>query len=303
MTPYLHCPAARERLEPFLDGELGVPEQVALESHLRWCRTCAARVEDMQRIGVSLRAAAATHSRQDDGASMAFVQSCVVARVRAERDGTLLVRLTEALGDRRRLWQAAGATAAVVICLIGTGAVLRAATLETPDSLAGVIERLANPGSDRNPVRLGGQILAPRGFDQGQIFASIPDEEIVLALAAVVTQEGRISNYQLLESTRAQVRRRQAAALTDDMDAVLDAVGRARFEPAQGLSGDPVAVNMVWLLTRTTVKSSVSVVQAAVLPVTGPPAILQPIDESPMPPLEFDIEPQTGIGGAVSTTA
>jgi len=55
MIPYLDCRAAQELLEPFVDGELAVNDQVALESHLRWCRVCAARVEDMQLIGASLR--------------------------------------------------------------------------------------------------------------------------------------------------------------------------------------------------------------------------------------------------------
>ena len=55
MIPYLDCPAAQGMLEAFVDRELAVTDQVALESHLRWCRVCAARVEDLQLIGVSLR--------------------------------------------------------------------------------------------------------------------------------------------------------------------------------------------------------------------------------------------------------
>src|SRR4029079_16753732 len=55
MIPYLDCHAAQTMLEAFVDGELTVDHQVALESHLRWCRVCAPRVEDMQLIGASLR--------------------------------------------------------------------------------------------------------------------------------------------------------------------------------------------------------------------------------------------------------
>jgi len=55
MIPYLDCRAAQRLLEAFVDGELAVHDQVALESHLRWCTVCAARVEDMQVIGASLR--------------------------------------------------------------------------------------------------------------------------------------------------------------------------------------------------------------------------------------------------------
>jgi len=35
----------------------------------------------------------------------------------------------------------------------------------------------------------------------------------------------------------------------------MDAVSRARFEPAQ-VAGLPVAVNMVWLVARTTVRAN-----------------------------------------------
>jgi anti-sigma factor RsiW len=55
MMTYVGCEYAREHLDAFVDGELSVDEQVAVESHLRWCRTCAARVEDMQLIGNSIR--------------------------------------------------------------------------------------------------------------------------------------------------------------------------------------------------------------------------------------------------------
>ena len=38
MIPYLDCRAAQDMLEAFVDDELSVPDQVALEAHLRWCR-------------------------------------------------------------------------------------------------------------------------------------------------------------------------------------------------------------------------------------------------------------------------
>ena len=43
MIPYLDCRAAQDLLEAFVDDELAVHDQVALESHLRWCGVCAAR--------------------------------------------------------------------------------------------------------------------------------------------------------------------------------------------------------------------------------------------------------------------
>ena len=59
MIRYLGCDAAREMLQPFVDRELPMAEQVELEAHLRWCETCAARVEDLRLIGAALRVGAA----------------------------------------------------------------------------------------------------------------------------------------------------------------------------------------------------------------------------------------------------
>ena len=56
MIRYVDCDFAQPRLDAFVDGELPMGDQVLVESHLRWCTTCAARVEDLQIIGARLRA-------------------------------------------------------------------------------------------------------------------------------------------------------------------------------------------------------------------------------------------------------
>ena len=40
MTRYIGCETARELLDEFVDGELPMADQVMVEAHLRWCRTC-----------------------------------------------------------------------------------------------------------------------------------------------------------------------------------------------------------------------------------------------------------------------
>ena len=317
MIHYMDCPTAQERLDAFVDGELEVPEQVALEWHLRWCRVCAARVSDVQQIGAALRRSSPDATAPGEAARSAFVQDAVLAHVRADREGAWLTRLGDAAHDRRLLWQGLGATMAVLVCMVATSAVLRAATYQTPDSLAAIIAVLANPGSDANPVRLDGRISAPRALAQESFFTTMPDGDIMLALAAVVTRDGRVATYELLESTRDSVRRQQSSAWTDDLDAVLDAVGRARFTPAQSVSGDPVAVSLVWLVTRTTVRSSTQALRtdepAGVLPAVAPPSA-PPVAEVPgdapppldvpaigaptlgVPMLDFDLDPENGVG-------
>jgi hypothetical protein len=70
------------------------------------------------------------------------------------------------------------------------------------------------------------------------------------------------------------------------------------------VSGDPVAVSLVWLLTRTTVFSSTEALQgvepAAVAPVLPPPAVVAvPVEEAPalvVPVIDLDITPEPGVG-------
>jgi hypothetical protein len=121
--------------------------------------------------------------------------------------------------------------------------------------MAALISILANPGSDQNPLHLESGMLAPRTLDVSPALAAIPDEEAVYAVAAVVTREGRVSNYELLQWVREPLADRAGVSESDEVTAVLDAVRHSRFEPAQTVDG-VVAVNMVWLLARTTVKAS-----------------------------------------------
>ncbi|MGE0446940.1 MAG: anti-sigma factor [Vicinamibacterales bacterium] len=256
MTPYLTCEAAIERLDAFVDGELTVDEQVAVESHLRWCRVCEARVADMRLIGGSMRLVGQAAASSSDRRDLAVIQSDVLTRLRAERDQSWAAQLSNLFVDMRLLWPALGATAAVITCVFTAAGVFAAATAEENSrSLAAMIEMLAHPGSDRNPLSLDLRISAPRALDASLVLDSITEDDAVYAVSAVVTTDGRVSNYELLMSERDRVRRHGE---TSDVETVafLDAVKRSRFEPAQLPAGSPVAVNVVWLVERTTVKGT-----------------------------------------------
>jgi hypothetical protein len=188
----------------------------------------------------------------------------VFTRVRAEREQSWPVRSREWFADMRYLWPALGATAALVTAVFVAITVHGFIRTERPDSIADRISMLANPGSDRNPLRLDSWMLAPRTLNGGPVLDRIPEEEVVFALAAVVTREGRVANYELLQPIYTSARPRGAAADSPAVLAVLDAVKESRFSPAQTSDG-AVAVNMIWLLARTTVK-------AAAEPFTEPPA-------------------------------
>jgi hypothetical protein len=269
MTRYIGCAYARERLEGVVDGEVSVDEQVAVESHVRWCRTCQARMDDQRLIGAAIRIGSPA---QASVGVMSAVQSHVLLRLEAEREQSLGVRLRESFADLRLLWPALGATCAVAVCVAVAFGVLQRASVERPESLAMMIEAMGNPGSERNPLwpdnrarvdpyfakyvdsdRAGG-ISIPRVGGDGAGLDSMPNREAMFTMATVVSREGLIANYELLSERGGE----NSAEGGGGVQAVLDVVRRSRFAPAQTPIGRAVAVNMVWVIFFTTVDTSSS---------------------------------------------
>ena len=143
------------------------------------------------------------------------------------------------------VWAGIGATVATLICVVGSASVLHAANQERPDSLAGVISLLANPGSNANPLRLNYDMMAPRAVTDPAIEMSEEDAEY--ALSAVVSREGRVQGIEVIND--AQPLGKRAV-----VNAMLNEAYRVQFAPAQARTGDAVAVSMVWLVANTTVK-------------------------------------------------
>jgi hypothetical protein len=270
MIPYVGCEYAREHLDAFVDGELSVDDQVDVESHLRWCRTCAARIEDVQLIGDAIRfRSLAPRADDEDARTISDLQASVLIRVRAEEELSFGARFRDMFADMRLLWPALGATSAVTVGLALALSVLHSTTLERPESLARMIES-AEPGGERNPLMPGnsarvdrlfgyvdsdraGGISMPRALDDGTVFESLPEEDATFAVAAVVSRDGRIANYELLNSERSG---RKAHTLhANDVEMLDAAVRQSRFAPAQTPVGRAVAVNMVWLIVMTTVQT------------------------------------------------
>jgi hypothetical protein len=233
MIPYLGCDAARVMLEAFVDAELPVDGQVALDAHLRWCDTCRARLDDLRLIGAALRMGPAPSAiSAGDEAALAAVESGVLARIQAERTESLAVRWREMWVDTRFLWPALGATLALVLCVSAIAGVYGVARAERPGSLAALISG-------------GAPLPAPRPLPPAPPPAVAPEGEAVFLLsAAVVNGGGRVATYELLQSAR------EPAA---EVRALVDALGDTRFAPPTP-TGDMVQV--VWLLARTTVRGS-----------------------------------------------
>jgi len=299
MTPYVGCEYARERLEGLLDNELSVDEQVLVESHVRWCRTCADRIEDFQLIGTSIRVGPPRLGPlKEVEPPSSVVYSRVMMRMRAERDQAFMVRMREMFTDMRLLWPALGATMAVLVCLSVAIGVLKSTSSERPSSLATRLEAM-NPGSEANPLRpdnnarvdryfdkfvdsdRAGGISIPRVMDDGASVAGIPGEEAMFTMAMVVNREGRITTAEMLNSERGGNNAERALRANE---VVLDAVRQSRFAPAQTPIGRTVAVNMVWLIFVTTVQTPDPHTPVQVAPVVARTRRLPPADPAaPLP--------------------
>ncbi len=150
------------------------------------------------------------------------------------------------------VWIGLASTAATLICGGVVLSMLQFASPERGDSLRAVIAVMSAPlGSDLNPARLDGFISAPStvpGDDiiQATLAGSSSRDEGVLPLSVTVTREGRVRGVSLLDNE-----------YDHDYAVILDAMSRAKLQPAQG-GGGPVAVSLVWLLAHTTVKGKIS---------------------------------------------
>jgi anti-sigma factor RsiW len=315
MTQYVGCDHARDLLDGLIDGELSMAEQLAVESHLRWCRTCTLRLEDMRLIGASLRmgAAGGGPGRTPEESRVAAINEAVLARVRAEHEQSFGFRLREMFADMRLLWPALGATAAVAVCVGVAATVMQASTATQPESLAALIATLANPGSENNPMRpvntrdpLRDQqigVSIPRltvddAMRAGGMLDALPEEDVIYTIRTVVGRDGRVTNFEVLLDGEPKARGR-AIDHVGHQRAVLDALQQSRFVPAKTPLGQAVAVDMVWVIAKTT---------AVVEPSGAPgPALASPAGDKsgPKPALAEPADPVNQRSATIrrSTTA
>jgi hypothetical protein len=242
----LSCAAVSRRLQAFHDRELPVAEQISVESHVERCAECAVELSLLQDLGHALRVGAAFRApTPDELHDVENLQVSVVGRMKAERDEELGSRMGRLFEDMHLVWAGLCATGATAVCALLLFGIGYFAVPERADSLAGILTAQSQPGSNRNPVSVDQRMRLPRVDDSGvDLLARSKDEDVVLALAAVVTQEGRISNPEVL-LTEQQGR--------EDLSRLMTTVMEVRFQPAS-YAGSPVAVNLVWLLTHTTVR-------------------------------------------------
>ena len=241
----LTCTAVRRRLPAFYDRELPVSELIEIESHVSDCPPCASELHDLRAVGAGLRLAAAPGPADD----WTGLQSGVIGRMRAEAHESWTARTRRMFDDMHLVWIGLAATVATLVCGAVALGVVHFASPERDDSLASMLEVISAPtGSDLNPIKNDKFLQVPtvpeRSAIEFMLAQPMTRDEVVLALNAVVTQDGRVSGVSVL-STESHPR---------EVSPILRALSSARFEPGR-MGASPVAVNLVWLLAHTTVKA------------------------------------------------
>ena len=249
----LTCAIARRRLHAFHDGELSLSQQVEMSAHLDWCDRCAGVLSDLQQLRVALRDATPGRTALSSHNDLGF-QSVVLARAWAEQNVSFPARVREMFDDMHLVYAGLGSLAATMVCVIVMFAMMRLATTEDPDSLPATMTRLAAPTLDANPIVPPAGILMPRALDDVHFVSeALGGDESAFTFSGVVTREGSIVNLEL----HPEDGQTPAAGSPEarEFQYMLGAVSKVRFEPAR-ISGLPVAVNMVWLVTQTTVHAT-----------------------------------------------
>lgn len=258
------CSDVREHLEAYHDGELPLEQQLRVREHLDECVGCACESSDLVGLRQALRDVPVLTRAQGASPPEGWTGG-VLEQVRVERELSWHTWLLNVFDDMHLVWPALGATGAVLICLLASAEVMQATNEQRPDSLAGIIDYLASPGSNGNPARLDGFTMVPRRHASSDW--PVASEDAVLALSAVVTREGRIQNIEMLAAEQARALRVKPEVVL----AMIDAASRAQFEPARA-GGAPIAVSMVWLLAHTTVVGSAADVEQLMRPLVPKPA-------------------------------
>ena len=181
-------------------------------------------------------------------------RAAVMARYHAEQANSWAASLDEWRHDVGLRWaglSAVGATVACALILFGIawlvpldheGGFTRMPTPKAQVDATFTSYRAAWPQRSINDDVIPAVLSSTREEDR---VLALAEEDLVLALAAVVTQGGRRTGPQSLLTSR------------DDREVVLrlmNAVQHARFTPARDPNGAPVARYVVWLLAHTTVR-------------------------------------------------
>jgi len=246
------CSAIVDLLEPWHDGELPIDEQVRVENHLALCASCHATARELREVSEMMGAPLAPRDETELARDLEAMSQQVVSRVRSEREASWPVQIGRAFEDLHFVYAGLGAMSATLSCVAAIAGLLYFAPAQRDDSLSGLLEAMAAPGSNRNPLSIDDRMELPRvDGDHVDVLEGLPESATphptALAVAGVLTQEGVVAQASFLP-----------AGEDDELERrVMRAVSTTRFRPAQR-DGSPVAVNLIWLFEQTTVRAKIA---------------------------------------------
>lgn len=250
----LTCAATRRRLQAFHDHELSMDGQIAVAGHLEWCDLCTRELAELDEVRQTLHALTSGRLMLSHEEAAAF-NAGVVNRLAAEEATSLSARVRDLFDDMHVVYAGLGAVVATMVCVVIMLAMMRFATNERSDSLAAIVRVLATRLDCESGNDLAdGSGCRARWAERFQRANETAELDAVFTLEAVVSRRGGLAN---LASLRIDQGRgvRGAEGELQLIEGLLDAVARARLDPAQA-GQVPSSLNMLWLVERTTVRAT-----------------------------------------------
>lgn len=245
------CRWTRRHLAAYIDDELSVGNRIAVDAHLAECPACVRLADEQRELSRTVRLVAGDRLDDDIVERLRVVGGMVLSRIAAEREVARTTGMRGLADNLHRVWLAGAACAVTVVCaLVAASAV---STVQSPDSLAAMMEALSNPGSNENPVQLRTGMVAPQLSPEAVLLTlpepmPLPGRPTGVTFAVVVTREGTVSGIEVLGSSG-----------PDPLSwhELVDSAYGSRFLPAE-YRGAPVAVNMVWVVEQVTILADAS---------------------------------------------
>jgi Putative zinc-finger len=248
------CADVRRELSAYQDEELSIGARIAIADHLENCPACRVEADDLKVISETLqREGRAGH--RTCGPALSRAQSDIVERLAAEESVSFATWIGELLEDRRRAFTTTGASLAACLLLLVIAGVcqLGLGAKGHPDSLAAMLEREEAVWAARSET----PVLLPRVNPETIMPTAVVNqgdgEESYSAFAALVTSDGNLSELEFLGDEQALTKRPAVSQKQLESD-LLAAAATASFQPASK-AGEPVPLNVVWIVTHRTVRA------------------------------------------------
>lgn len=251
----MSCADVCRELSAYHDDELSIGERIAIADHLENCPSCAVEADDLMTMREVLQASQRTE-RVAWGPLVAGLQSDVLSRLAAEELVSLATWTRELLEDRRRVLAiTASALAGCLLVVFGLCGFLRLGTVEHPGSLRALLEHEEKVWAARAEVPVMLPRVNPETMMPVAVVCQGEGDDSLSAFSALVTSDGELTRLEFLgeESATPATNRASRKQLESDLMA---AAATARFQPARQAAGEPIALNVVWIVANRTVRAT-----------------------------------------------